>query len=105
MPLTGNIGRVLKWPEKQRSKQPSTGFVGLWNSRHYNGTPELQYSFMSKLMDSDLTPHPSAVPAKSRGVLAYYYVWLVVKNVIGWGLILASPPIGLVAPGPMGLPL
>jgi hypothetical protein len=40
-----------------------------------------------------------------RGRRVYYYLWVVLKNLIGWALILASPPVGLVAPGPMGLPL
>jgi hypothetical protein len=46
----------------------------------------------------------SAAP-KSRGRLLYYYVWLVLKNLIGWAFILAAPPIGFIVPGPMGLPL
>ncbi|HSV15396.1 MAG TPA: hypothetical protein VLI90_14145 [Tepidisphaeraceae bacterium] len=33
------------------------------------------------------------------------YLWLVLKNVIGWALILASGPVGLTVPGPGGLPL
>lgn len=33
------------------------------------------------------------------------YFWFVVNNVIGWVLILASGPIGVVVPGPAGLPL
>src|SRR5689334_20845926 len=31
--------------------------------------------------------------------------WLIVKNVLGWVFILASWPVGLLIPGPVGLPL
>ena len=34
-----------------------------------------------------------------------HYAWFIAKNVIGWALILASPPIGIMLPGPGGLPL
>lgn len=37
--------------------------------------------------------------------LAHDYTWWVVKNVIGWTLILVSPVVGVVLPGPTGLPL
>ena len=33
------------------------------------------------------------------------YFWFVVKNVIGWVFILASPVLGALIPGPGGLPL
>ncbi len=48
---------------------------------------------------------PSVPIASSRGRGVYYYLWVVLKNLIGWALILASPPVGMVAPGPMGFPL
>jgi hypothetical protein len=33
------------------------------------------------------------------------YFWLVLKNVVGWAAILASPILGVVLPGPGGIPL
>src|ERR1700722_18489121 len=33
------------------------------------------------------------------------YAWLIVKNVIGWALILVSPAVGFTLPGPGGIPL
>lgn len=55
------------------------------------------------------TPSPSStadVPAPMpRTKLVYYYLWFILKNIIGWALILASGPIGLALPGPGGLPL
>jgi hypothetical protein len=35
----------------------------------------------------------------------FYYVWLVLKNLIGWTLILISGPVGVTFPGPGGFPL
>lgn len=53
------------------------------------------------------TPAPSPVvdPPQSGSRRIYYYVWFILKNIIGWALILASGPIGLALPGPGGLPL
>jgi len=56
-------------------------------------------------LPSQMNVKPSFQFASSRGRRIYYYLWVVLKNLIGWALILASPPVGLVAPGPMGLPL
>lgn len=33
------------------------------------------------------------------------YLWVIVKNVIGWVLVLCSGAVGLVSPGPFGVPL
>src|SRR3954451_5717917 len=33
------------------------------------------------------------------------YFWLILKNVIGWLFILASPVLGIALPGPGGIPL
>jgi hypothetical protein len=52
-----------------------------------------------------LSPQPTVQTPPPRGRLVYYYLWLVLKNVIGWALILASGPVGLTLPGPGGLPL
>ncbi len=61
--------------------------------------PAQQGAKMSEPMNSPSRPiHP-------RARRIYLLLWIVLKNVIGWALILAAPPIGLVAPGPMGLPL
>src|SRR3989442_4519453 len=50
------------------------------------------------------SPQPVQAPPP-RPRLIYYYSWLILKNVIGWALILASGPVGLTLPGPGGLPL
>jgi hypothetical protein len=47
-------------------------------------------------------PPQISLPTR-RNLLAY--VWIVVKNVIGWALILGAGPIGVLIPGPGGLPL
>ena len=33
------------------------------------------------------------------------YAWFIVRNIVGWMLILAAPPLGLLLPGPGGLPV
>src|SRR2546421_3831497 len=33
------------------------------------------------------------------------YAWFIVRNVVGWILILAAPPLGVILPGPGGLPV
>jgi hypothetical protein len=52
-----------------------------------------------------LSPQPTVETSPPRGRRIYYYLWLVLKNLIGWALILASGPVGLTLPGPGGLPL
>jgi hypothetical protein len=54
---------------------------------------------------SSQPPVVDSAPPTSRSRLIFYYVWLVLKNLIGWALILASGPIGLALPGPGGLPM
>lgn len=57
-------------------------------------------------MTFDSSQQPVAVGASpGRGRRIYYFIWVILKNIIGWGLILASGPIGLTLPGPGGLPL
>jgi hypothetical protein len=77
--------------------------------RVHHGALEYTAYHLKSYMPNTTNLQPSAsspgVTAKSRGRRLYYYVWLVVKNVIGWALILAAPPIGFIVPGPMGLPL
>src|ERR1019366_8408427 len=60
---------------------------------------------MSNTTNSEFSAPLPDNSTKTRGRWLYYYVWLVLKNLIGWALILAAPPIGFIAPGPMGLPL
>src|SRR2546423_8310656 len=33
------------------------------------------------------------------------YAWFIIRNVIGWILILLAPPVGFVLPGPFGFPI
>src|SRR4029077_4270577 len=33
------------------------------------------------------------------------YAWLILKNIVGWALILISPAVGFTLPGPGGIPL
>src|SRR4051812_40634215 len=33
------------------------------------------------------------------------YAWFIIRNVVGWVLILASIPVGVLLPGPGGLPM
>lgn len=41
----------------------------------------------------------------SRGALIWAYTWFIVKNVLGWTLMVAAWPIGILVPGPGGVPL
>lgn len=50
-------------------------------------------------------PSPRAAPPSRRWRFLADYVWLVLKNVIGWVLILASLVAGPLVPGPGGIPL
>src|SRR3954451_17509372 len=42
-----------------------------------------------------------------RGITRWFtdYFWFILKNVIGWTFILASPVLGVTLPGPGGIPL
>src|SRR5256885_12116418 len=55
------------------------------------------------------TPPPQgAWPRTNLSALGRFfagYAWLIVKNVIGWAFIFASPFIGFTLPGPGGIPL
>src|SRR5689334_19895485 len=33
------------------------------------------------------------------------YAWFIARNILGWILILAAPPLGAILPGPFGLPI
>jgi uncharacterized membrane protein YbhN (UPF0104 family) len=55
-------------------------------------------------------PHPpqDAPPpekAEKEGGRAAAWFWIILKNVIGWALIVAAWPIGILLPGPGGIPL
>ena len=61
-------------------------------------------------------PTPSHTPHHRRGstsranlsALGKFfagYAWLIVKNLIGWAFIFASPFVGFTLPGPGGIPL
>jgi uncharacterized membrane protein YbhN (UPF0104 family) len=45
--------------------------------------------------------------AERQSLLAYLsgYFWFIFKNVIGWVLILAALPVGIILPGPGGIPI
>ena len=51
------------------------------------------------------TVTPPSSPPRSRRRHLLYYIWLVLKNLIGWTLILISGPVGVTFPGPGGIPL
>jgi hypothetical protein len=53
--------------------------------------------------DSDPGPPPPALSRSQRFLAGY--TWLILKNVIGWVLILASFVAGPLVPGPGGIPL
>src|SRR6476620_4415236 len=57
-----------------------------------------------RIIGADPPPHPEPLPSRGQRFLASYY-WLVLKNVIGWLLILASFVAGPLVPGPGGIPL
>ena len=59
-------------------------------------------------------PPPAAPPAQldyaTPGLLGMHryfadYFWFILKNVIGWTFILASPVLGVALPGPGGIPV
>ena len=59
-------------------------------------------------------PNPKPDPTKSRqrptfaqSIKEFFagYFWFILKNVIGWTLMLLSPVLGVAVPGPGGLPL
>src|SRR5689334_5306721 len=54
-----------------------------------------------------LSPNPPTPPdriAQAREFLEDY-AWFIVRNIVGWILILASPVLGAFFPGPGGLPI
>src|SRR6476469_9682554 len=55
-------------------------------------------------MSADPPPHTQRAPSRGQRFLASYY-WLVLKNVLGWTLILLSFVAGPLVPGPGGIPL
>lgn len=49
---------------------------------------------------------PDDLPSASRvRPGATWLVWMIVKNVVGWTLIVAAWPVGILLPGPGGIPL
>ncbi|HEX4797475.1 MAG TPA: hypothetical protein VH370_27020, partial [Humisphaera sp.] len=48
---------------------------------------------------------PAESPGARRPPRIIKYLWVILKNVIGWILILSSGAVGLVSPGPFGVPL
>jgi hypothetical protein len=52
------------------------------------------------------SPPASSAPPASAGSRFYAgYTWLILRNILGWGLILASFVAGPLVPGPGGIPL
>ena len=59
-------------------------------------------------MESDRKPTPPIVAVRPRDGIAFSfkdYFWFILKNVIGWIFILISPGVGVLLPGPGGIPL
>ncbi|MGB7157145.1 MAG: lysylphosphatidylglycerol synthase domain-containing protein [Tepidisphaeraceae bacterium] len=61
---------------------------------------------------SEPLPKPKPIPPRHRQTFAQRigeffagYFWFILKNVIGWVLMLSALPIGMVVPGPGGLPI
>src|SRR5438045_4693964 len=48
---------------------------------------------------------PTGSSGARRPPRLFRYLWIILKNVIGWILILCSGAVGLVSPGPFGVPL
>src|SRR6476469_7665820 len=59
---------------------------------------------MSDGSTSDKTPDSRDLFDRAQEFLREY-AWFIVRNLIGWILILASPVLGAVIPGPGGLPI
>jgi len=55
----------------------------------------------------ELKPMRALRVEDARGTVAFFreYFWLVFKNVVGWTFIIAAPGVGVVLPGPGGIPL
>jgi hypothetical protein len=62
---------------------------------------------MTDQQDLSFKPHPSPAPPSGSYVqrLIISYAWIILKNLIGWVLILVAWPVGLALPGPGGIPL
>ncbi len=58
---------------------------------------------MTHRLDYSPPPHDSPVARIQQFVADYF--WFVLKNIIGWLLILSAGPIGVAIPGPGGIPL
>jgi hypothetical protein len=74
--------------------------------------PILVQVFMPEKIDPPLpppVPSDAAAPTTDRIEAARLflaeYAWFIVRNLIGWLLILASPAVGVLLPGPGGLPI
>src|SRR5256714_213473 len=62
------------------------------------------YPMRTRATTIDQTPMPQFSIARIRQFFRDY-AWFIVRNVIGWVLIVASLPVGLVLPGPAGFPI
>jgi hypothetical protein len=55
------------------------------------------------------TPPSQQIPPRFRlstaGKFFAGYAWLILKNIVGWAMILISPAVGFTLPGPGGIPL
>src|SRR4051812_48661431 len=52
-------------------------------------------------------PRASAAKGRIERLRRFFsdYFWFILRNVIGWVLVLSSVPLGLIVPGPAGLPV
>jgi hypothetical protein len=54
---------------------------------------------------TEALPAPALLPGQARGQFFAGYTWLVLRNLLGWSLILVSFVVGPLVPGPGGIPL
>src|SRR5690242_8703470 len=53
--------------------------------------------------DSPVLAHAEAAPRRPPRIVSY--IWVIIKNIIGWVFVLCSGAVGLVTPGPFGVPM
>ncbi len=53
--------------------------------------------------DSPVRMHLWGIPRRPPRIVSY--IWVIIKNIIGWVFVLCSGAVGLVTPGPFGVPM